>query len=243
MSKCKILLILFSLLLYTVPAYAQKTIVISGVQGSDDSYAVLGILEEAYKRIGYDIEIKWVHGSEALGLSNSGEVDAELQRIDGISKKFTNLVQVRIPINYLQGAVFVKDVSFSVNGWFSLKPYRIGIVKGIIFAKLGTDGMDVTEADSYDDLFTILDNDEVDVAVMPRINGLVAMQKKEFENIRVLDGVLETLFLYHYVHKKNSSLVPGLEKELKKMLLDGTIRQMRNDAYGQLLNKDKPWMH
>ena len=96
---------------------------------------------------------------------------------------------------------------------------------------------------SDDELMSMLESGEVDVAVMPRINGLVAMQKDEFENIRKLDGVLETLFLYHYVHKKHSSLVPGLEKELKKMLLDGTTRQMRNDAYGQLLNKDKPWMH
>jgi polar amino acid transport system substrate-binding protein len=243
MPKNKILILLILFLLYAGSAYAQKTIIISGVQGSDDSYAVIGILSEAYKRIGYDIEIKWVPGPEALESSNSGQVDAELQRIDGIAKKFTNLVQVRIPINFLQGAVFVKDVSFPVNGWFSLKPYRIGIVKGIIFAKLGTDGMDVKVADSYEGLMSMLENEEVDVAVMPRINGQVAMQKKGFENIRELEGVLETLFLYHYVHKKNSSLVPGLEKELKKMLLDGTIRQMRNDAYGQILNKDKPWMH
>jgi ABC-type amino acid transport substrate-binding protein len=237
MSPKKILIILISLLLYATPTYAQKTILINGVQGSDDSYAVLGILKEAYKRIGYDIEVTWVNGAEALENSNSGNVDAELQRIDGISRKFSNLVQVRIPINYLQGAVFVKDASFPVSGWYSLKPYRIGIVKGIIFAKLGTDGMDVKEAGSYDGLLTMLDNGEIDVAVMPRINGLVAMQKEGFEDIKELEGILETLFLYHYVHKKNSALVPGLEKELKQMLLDGTTRRLRDAAYDELLQR------
>ena len=97
--------------------------------------------------------------------------------------------------------------------------------------------MDVKEAGSYDGLLTMLDNGEIDVAVMPRINGLVAMPKEGFEDIKELEGILETLFLYHYVHKKNSALVPGLEKELKQMLLDGTTRRLRDEAYDELLKR------
>lgn len=100
-------------------------------------------------------------------MSSEGKVDAELQRIDGISNKYPDLVPVPIPINIIQGTVFSKKYRFPITGWHSLRPYKIGIVRGILFAEQQTVGMD-------------------------RL-------------------VLETLFLYHYVHVSRSDLVEKLE--------------------------------
>ena len=135
--KNTILLLFAGLLLFHGPVLALETIIANGVEGSADAKAGFAVVREAYKQIGYEIDMKWLPGATALERSNSGEVDAELQRIDGISRKFPNLIQVPIPINFLQGSVFATNVSFPVTGWYSLKPYRIGIVKGIIFAKQG----------------------------------------------------------------------------------------------------------
>ena len=49
------------------------------------------------------------------------------------------------------------------------------------------------------------------------------------ENIKPLPGVLETMFLYHYLHLKNEHIVKALEKELKSMLLDGTTRIIKSE--------------
>ena len=49
-------------------------------------------------------------------------------------------------------------------------------------------------------------------------------------------GVLETLFLYHYVHQSRADLVPDLTRTLKEMLLDGTIRRVRDQVHAQLLS-------
>lgn len=233
------ILLLLAVLLFANPVFSQEKFILSTVKGSTDTIAGFSVVKEGYKRIGYEAEGKWLQGAKALEGSNSGLYDGEVQRIDGISSKFTNLVQIHVPVNFIQGVVFTKNVTFPVTGWYSLKPYRIGIVRGILFAEQGTEGMDVTAADSYSDLLDLLITDAVDVAVMPRINGLVAIKSHNLKEIRELEGVLETLFLYHYVHKKNEALVPKLEKILKEMLLNGTTRRLRDETYAQILNESE----
>ena len=229
-----ILTTLFLICTFAVSAYADNSVVISIVDGSADAHAGISVIREAYKRIGYEVKFKPFLGRSALEHSNAGKVDAELQRIDGISRDFTNLIQVPIPINYVQGAVFTKNLTFPVTGWYSLQPYHIGIVKGIIFAEEGTKGMNVMVTSSYEEVMRKLNRGEIDVAVMPRISALLEMKLQSYKGIKMLGGILETMFLYHYVHRKNASLVPKLEKELKQMILNGTTQQLRKEAYDQL---------
>lgn len=220
-------------------AAKRKKIVIGTVGGSMDVPAGSAVVREAYRRIGYDIEVKEFTGKEALEYSNSGKVDAELQRIDGINRRFTNLIQIPIPINLIQGSVFSKDIDFFVNGWNSLKPYKIGIVKGIIFAMEGTAGMNVTMADTYEELIYMLERGEVEIAVMPRISGLLEIRKHRHKGIKEVEGILETLFLYHYVHEKNAHLVPKLKREFKRMLIDGTTKRFCDKINKELLRGEQ----
>jgi len=219
-------------------AWAKEAYVLTTVAGSSATYAGEEVVREAYRRIGHNIVVQRIDGKKALEQSNQGLVDAELARIDGISRVYQNLIQVPIPINYYQGVAFSKKYNFPIKGWSSLKPYHIGIVKGIIFAKQGTQGMNVTVADTYAQLIDLLKNSKIDVAVMPRINGLVALKNAEADGIKEMEGVLETLFTYHYVNIKNKSLVPKLEKVLKDMLLKGTTREIQAKVYQKLLSGD-----
>ena len=216
-------------------ADAKEKLIFSGVEGSPDTQAAAAVLKEAYHRQNVEIEFHWLPGQTALAYANSGQTDGELQRIDGIERRFSNLVQIPIPINYLPGVVFSKHHDFPINGWYSLKSYRVGIVKGILFAEQGTQGMNVTAANTYSELMSLLENGEIDLAIMPRINGQVTIKKLKLEDIEELDGTLETLFLYHYLHKKNRGLIPQIEEELKRMLLDGTIKRIRDEVYAHLL--------
>jgi polar amino acid transport system substrate-binding protein len=238
-------------LLVFLPAKATQAIeaeplVIAVVEGISNSVASEAVLREAYRRLGVVVEFRPMGAVEALQASSSGAVDAELHRIDGINLEFPDLVQVPIPINYLMGAAFSIEFSFRANGWRSLQYYRIGIVEGIIFSTEGTAGFDVTVAKNYDQLFDMLSSGQVDVAVTPRINGLYMLRKHGMQNtnqenegnpIQEMEGVLETLLLYHYVHKSRSDLVPGLTEILGEMLRDGTTRRIRNQSNNKLLTE------
>ena len=217
---------------------AQETMRLAGVEASADSAAGAAVLEEGYRRIGMSIEIEWLSPVEALEAANSGSLDGDLQRIDGLSRTFTSLVQVQIPINFLEAAAFSKEHRFTASGWASLEGYSVGYVRGIVFAEQRADGLDAVAAQDYESLWDMLETGDVDVALMPRISGRVMAAERTSEIVD-MEGVLEILFLYHYLHERHASLVPRLEAELKAMLLDGTTRRLRDAAYRRLLEDDR----
>lgn len=228
------ILILLAGMFLNGTALAQEKVTISTVEGLSPKLCIPAV-REAYKRIGYTIDIKWMPGQTALEESNAGRVDAELQRIDGISEKFSNLIQISIPINYLRGMVYTKNFSFFVTGWHSLNSYKVGILKGFIFAEQGAKGLKTISADSYSELYEMLDQGQIDVIVMSQITGRMAVKEGKVKGLKELEGILGQIFLYHYVNSKNQQLVPGLEKALKEMLLDGTIKRLRDEASRQIL--------
>ena len=74
---------------------------------------------------------------------------------------------------------------------------------------------------------------------MPRISGLVALRESERADVKVMKGVLETLLSYHYLHRSRADLLPRLSTVLKEMLLDGTTKRLRKEAYAKLLGDDR----
>ena len=222
------------LLLLCVPGMANQRLELTTVANSPDTSVSSDVLKEAYRRLGIDISIRGLGASEALQRSNSGLADGEVQRIDGISRNFPNLIQVPIPINYIQGAVFSKNSALKLRGWYSLRTFKIGLVKGIIFAEKGTSGMQVQMTETYDQLIELLLNDQVDLIVVPYINGAVAIRQHPQGGQLHLNGILETYLLYHYLHKTHEKLVPAITSTLKSMLLDGTITTMRSKIVSDL---------
>ena len=213
-------------------------LVFATMTGNYETEAAAAVLREAYARLGYEFEVRYYDGHEALIHSNAGLVDGELMRVDGINRQFENLVQIPIPVNYLDIVAFTRDQDFHVHGWSSLQPYRIGVIKSILAIEEPTRGMNRVYAASVDELVQLLHDEEIDIAPMPRTTGLIAVQAHPQSGVRELPGVLETIFIYHYLNAKNSHLVPDLERELKSMLLDGSLRRLCEQSYASLRTKE-----
>ncbi|MCA9447004.1 MAG: transporter substrate-binding domain-containing protein [Candidatus Omnitrophica bacterium] len=212
----------------------------STLSDSMDVTASEKVLQEAYKTLGIEISVETLPAAEALRRANEGEVDGEVQRIDGITKQYSHLIQIPIPINYIQGAVFSKRTDLKILGWHSLKPFRIGLVKGVLFAEKGTSGMNTVTTSDYRSLVDLVINDEVDVIVAPYINGLVAIKNHPQGAQLHTNGILETYLLYHYLNEEHQDLVPIVTKVLKGLLLDGTIPRIRKEALRELVGETEP---
>jgi hypothetical protein len=65
---------------------------------------------------------------------------------------------------------------------------------------------------------------------MPRIQGLEAIHSAGITEVIEMDGVLETFFLYHYVHNSRLDLVESLTPVLKQMLLKGDTKRIREQV-------------
>jgi hypothetical protein len=96
-----------------------------------------------------------------------------------------------------------------------------------VFAEQQTIGMDRQVFNNYSELVQAMKDDIIEVGVMPRVEGLEAIENVNNKDILEMEGILETLFLYHYVHVSRINLVDKLTPVLKKMLLNGEIRKIR----------------
>lgn len=235
----KVIILFLLSFLFVVPGHAadKPFLTFSAIQNSVNSTISLLVLREAYAKMGLDIDTKPLPAKRALIHANKGEVDGELFRIGGIEKTNTNLVQVPVAINQLDGMVMTHGEIFEVKGWESLKPYRIAIRLGVKFSEQGTRGMTTKTFNTNKMLGWVLlaekDQREADISVIARVNGLVVI--RDIQNtgkgrgLKLLEPPIESYPLYHYLHKKNEDLVPKLTNVLKDMEASGRIRQIRRE--------------
>jgi len=237
MKKLFLNLIVGFLLCYNVIAQAENKLIFSGISGAVNSDISMRVLSEAYKEIGFDVKFLPLPGERALRASNSGETDGEVFRIANVQKRYKNLIPVPTPINVLEGIVFTKNKNIKVNGWNSLKPYRIGIQVGIKFVERGTKGMNRTIVDSNEQLFRMLNAGRIDIAVVAYTNGVKAIKKLGVDGIKANKPAVQVYPLYHYLNTKHSSLVNKLDAVLKKMQSTGRIKEIREMIISDISRK------
>jgi ABC-type amino acid transport substrate-binding protein len=212
------------------PVFAVTEITIAGVRGFSEEEAGTVILKEAYRRIGIKLSVKRLPGERALKSANRGTYDGDLQRVDAVKKKFKNLVQVRPAINYLEVSAFSAKHEFAVKGWDSLRPYRIGIIRGMKFADNNTKGMDRVVVGDYEALFKLLKFGRIDIGILPRVNGLFQRIKFGFMRVRELKPPLARIDLFHYLHRRNIALAPRLSAVIENMRDQGELATLRKKA-------------
>jgi hypothetical protein len=212
-------------------ANAHEKMVFSTGEGATIQDISVLVLIEAYKKIGYDIEIRRLPNARALMSSNLGKVDGEVSRIKGINKKFTNLIRVPIAINFLEGYAFSKNPSLEITNWESLRKYKLVCVRGVKFveANLSKHNIDCHEVTLFTQAVKLLQIDRFEAAVFPKINGICAIREAKVEDIKPVGNPLIKTKLYHYLHKKNSHRVNKIQMVLEEMEKSGRIAEIRAD--------------
>lgn len=217
-------------------ASERKTISLSfGGYDHPMSYIAEKILREAYGKIGIDIIIQEFPPERYQALANIGSFDGILFGGARIGDKFTDLVKVQVPLGYDDIVVFTKNKNAMIDGWDSLKPYRIGIMIGMPEIEKRTDGMSVSKVATPRQLFLMLNAERIDFVVLPRTLGLMAIKKLNLKTIRLVPVTLERWGMYHYLNKKNLKLVLIIEKVLTEMQLSGRIRSINQQIESDLL--------
>lgn len=212
-----------------------ETLTLVAAANTVDTITSEVIVREAYKRLGIDVKINKFPGERALKLANDGKVAGDVQRIDKLSAKYPNLVQIKPAINYIEASVFVTDAALSARTWQDLKPYRIGIIRGIKFAEGGTQGMDRYMASDYAGLFKMLHRKRVDMAVSPSLNGRYQMQTLGITGISEVRPGVDRFDLFHYVHAKHAALAPKLSAVFTDMQQAGELSAVRDHVIAKLL--------
>jgi polar amino acid transport system substrate-binding protein len=178
--------------------------------------AAAAIIRGAYKKIGIEVVFKTYPAERALQISNSGDADGELVRIDNISTAYTNLI--KIPVSHV--------AKIEINGWESLRPYKIVFHKGYKAAELGTKGMNVLLVGHDKQAFLMVDKGRRDVVVANRFTGLSVIKEMNLNEIVMLTPPVQVDPLYHYLHKKHKALVPQITAILRNMKHEGKFQEI-----------------
>ncbi len=222
-------------LLLGAPAQAVESITLVTPTNSMDTVISEVVLNAAYTALGIDLTVRRLPAARALAAANAGQFDGEVQRIDGLSRAFPNLVQVRIPTNYIDAVVFTARDNSDVARWQDLSAHRVGIIRGIKFAEQRTEGMNRLVVSDYKNLFVMLSRDRIDYAVSPLIVAEYHIRQNSIRGVRASLPPLERFELFHYLHKRHIALVPQIEAELARMQQRGQIAALRNLVFKEML--------
>lgn len=236
--KQKLITLIFSVMFLFMGALNAKDRLVFSTFPDVDPATIMSerILKVAYGELGISIKMQKLPGKRALVHSNRGITDGELFRILGINKTFQNLIPIMVPVHYSSFVVFTTNVDFEVNGWESLRPYKIGYLSGIALIENNTKGMMVEPVNTMKQGFKKLILERTHVMIETRISGLSVIKENNFKGITILEPPLQNVPVYHYLHKKHRALIPELEKVMRQIEQDGRRQQIRDAVLDEFLN-------
>jgi len=199
----------------------------------------LRVLTEAYECIGIAIRDTGLPAERSLVEANKGTYDGEVVRVKGIEARYPNLLPVPVVVTTAEGMAFTKKLDIVMDGWASLAPYSIVIRRGLKFAEKGTRGMKVTLVTTYDESFKLVSKGRYDVTVCDRLAGYYFIRKFDYADLKALEPPINTFPLYHYLHKKNTSLIPEITTILSQMQAEGRLVAIRAAFVDEMLQSQK----
>jgi len=187
-------------------------------------------IKEAYKRIGMNVKFMYLPAERALLSSNNGEVDGEIFRIDNVNKVYTNLLKVPTSFINAQHVAFSKILNIQIDGFKSLRPYRVGFNRGMKIAEQNMKGFPrLYPYSKIKQVFLMLNLERIDIVIAERITGLSYVKRLNLEGIKVLNNPLSDVPLFHYLHKKNWDLIPKLDAVFKDMKKEGVLNKIMKE--------------
>ncbi len=190
------------------------------------------VLDEALKRNGLNLVLESYPPKRAEVLLRSGKVDGDAHRIYHFNKNNPDLVRVSEPVQCISQSVFSRKVSFRVEGWESLSPYKVIYIRGIKFAEKGIRKIVREEnriaVDHIEIAFRMLSRDRGDILITSPETGAAILRKLSLENsgIRILEPPLTEIRLYTFLRKKHARLAPKIAASIREMREDGTYQQI-----------------
>jgi len=193
------------------------------------------VYAEISKRLGMKIELRTYPPKRTSIEADAGNVDGEVARPYRYADGHPNLVRVEESIvNVIFSAFAVKDSIPQLNGWGSLKGtnYRVEYRLGI---KTTEDNL--PKVVSSENLSAVTEqalglkkliSGRIDLFADEESGILTLLQTPEFKKSKIRSaGVMDSLPVYPYLHKKHAALAPKMAEILKAMSAEGLIEQYR----------------
>lgn len=202
---------------------------------SDKTGFINLLIKETFARIGIQAEvIVYQNSAKSLENANNGIDDGAALRIEGLEKKFPNLI--RVPEKLMDNdfvAYSYKD-HFNTNNWTDLDNFKIAFIKGWqIFQNNLTTHKAITKTRNARQMLDLLNAGKVDFALYERWQGLWLAKQFGIE-INASEPPLAKRQTFMYLNIKHSDLVEKASVALREIKQDGTYKKIFDMTLGNL---------
>lgn len=192
------------------------------------------VVSAAYLNLEIALDVTYLPAKRAIEESNAGVFDGELGRVAAIEPHYPNLKRVPTSIGtYVLTPVTAKPTGQNLSSIDALRNsgLHIGTMLGMRPVIDQLQGIKVETAVTPQSVLQMLAFNRIDVAVLPQgllqiWQGALPADAREALKQAVELEPIQSSPLYHYLHKKNSDLIPAVDQELQKLARNGTIKRI-----------------
>ncbi|WP_051284961.1 substrate-binding periplasmic protein [Nisaea denitrificans] len=193
------------------------------------------LTKEMFRRIGRDVEVRFVPAERALINLNDGLDDGALGRVKGVLKNFPGIVEIPEEAFVRDFVVFTRNARFVPSDWTSLAPYNVGYVNGWkILERNVRDAKSVVLAADGPQLFELLDRGRVDLVIYNRWGGLQQVRDMGLRGIHLLEPPLARAPHYFVLNVRHRDLAEPAARALRDMKADGSYQKIFEETLAHL---------
>lgn len=189
------------------------------------SPGVVAFLTEAYGRIGLPIETKAFPPARSVEMANRGEVDAEASRVPDAMGEMKDLIAVPEPLGQSETFAFTTGAVISIDGWESLRPYRLCVVLGDLITMKRTAGMRRETTHDLASEFRMLQKGRCEVAIADGAAWLT-IDSQHLGPFRMMDTPVQSFPVFHYVNRRHADLVQPLAQAFRDLQQEGFTQRL-----------------
>ncbi len=199
------------------------------------------VYTEIFRRLDINLEMTYFPMKRASTEADSGMVDGEVERIYDYAAAHPNLVRVEefLSLDNINAYVAASSNIQGLNGWDSLTntSYWVEYTRG---SKIDRDNLTrVVDKERLSSITTALQGlkklaaNRIDVFVCSEPTAIPNLQdpKHGLQGRIRKAGLMESVSLYMYVHKRHEALAPRISKIIKALKAEGLVEQYWNTAF------------
>lgn len=185
------------------------------------------MLKEIYKKAGFDLSVTALPPARANMETLAGRYDGEVARIYAYGTKNPSLIRVEPAYYFLESTAYARKSSrIVIDNKEGLKPYRVGIIRGVQHSMEVTEGLSrVEEVATAEQLFRMLDAGRVDVVIDTKVNGSSELKQLKLQDVVMLK-VLARYELFNYLVYKNKDMEPVIGSVIKRLGSTGEMKAL-----------------
>ncbi len=131
---------------------------------------------------------------------------------------------------------FSKYHNFKIEGWQSLRAYNVSFPFGLQLAELKNQDMNTESVTSIDQGLIKLNAGRSDLFI-GTLGYQCSIKRLNLTDITALSPPIDTVNMFHYLHKRHKDLAEKLAKELTRMQESGEMESIQKQSKKDFLDR------